>query len=269
MSNHEPRAAPRCRPAAPYFGGKARVADLICARIAAVRHSTYVEPFVGLGGVFLRRAGRARSEVVNDANGEVANLFRVIQRHCGWLSEAMAHQITSRAEFDRLLAVDPATLTDVERAVRFLYLQRMAYGGKIINRSFAVRKGRPGHMNPARIRPVIEAIHRRLADVIVENVDWSVAIDRYDGPETLFYLDPPYWGCEKEYERRFPRERFEELASRLGGIAGRFLLSINDRPETRALFASFEIEETEVMYSVQGGRRRPYPELIVSGGGAR
>lgn len=68
-------------PAAPWIGGKRHLAQRICAVLAAHPHTAYVEPFIGMGGVFLRRAVRPRVEVINDAAGDVVNFYRVMQRH--------------------------------------------------------------------------------------------------------------------------------------------------------------------------------------------
>ena len=67
----------------------------------------------------------------------------------------------------------------------------------------------------------------------------AATITRYDRPATLFYLDPPYWGCEKDYGPVFGAEDFTVLAEKLRRIQGRFLLSINDRPEVREIEARF------------------------------
>ncbi|MBO6790596.1 MAG: DNA adenine methylase [Dinoroseobacter sp.] len=80
------------RPAAPvaaWQGGKKALAARIIARIEAIPHKTYVEPFVGMGGVFLRRRFRPVCEVANNLNGEIVNLFRVLQRHLPYLMDHM------------------------------------------------------------------------------------------------------------------------------------------------------------------------------------
>lgn len=118
-------------PPAPYLGGKRALAPIITQRIAEIAHDTYVEPFVGMGGIFFRRDRRPRAEVINDRNGEVINLFRILQRHYAAFMDHLKYQLTSRREFERLKATAPSTLTDLERAARFLYLQRTAYGGKV------------------------------------------------------------------------------------------------------------------------------------------
>ena len=69
--------------------------------------------------------------MINDRNGEVANLFRILQRHYPQFLDTLRWQLTGRREFNRLKASDPAALTDLERAGRFLYLQRTAFGGKV------------------------------------------------------------------------------------------------------------------------------------------
>jgi len=254
------------RPAAAYIGGKRRLSAELCRRIAGVPHRTYAEPFVGMGGVFFRRHLAPPAEVINDGNGEVANLFRILQRHYPQFMETLRFQITSRREFERLKASDPATLTDLERAGRFLYLQRLAFGGKVAGQNFGVDPRSPAGFNLTRLAPLLEDVHERLAGVVIENLDWLAFIDRYDRPETLFYLDPHYLGSEGDYGKElFGREQFAVMAERLAKIEGRFILSINDRPEVRALFNLFAMEEVELRYSVSGGRGTPARELIISG----
>ena len=68
-------------PVAPWLGGKRNLARRICAILDAIPCTTYAEPFVGMGGIFLRRSARPRAEVINDAGRDVANLFRILQRH--------------------------------------------------------------------------------------------------------------------------------------------------------------------------------------------
>ena len=252
-------------PVAPWLGGKRNLAKRICARIDAISCTTYAEPFLGMGGISLRRARRPRCEVINDRGRDVANLFRILQRHYPQFLEVLRFQLTTRTEFERLVATNPETLTDLERAARFLYLQRTAFGGKVTGRNFGVTKDRPGRFNLTTLEPMLEDLHTRLAGVIIECLDYSDFIARYDGPGTFFYLDPPYWGCEDDYGKAmFTREDFARLAEQLRGLKGRFLLSINDVPEVREVFAGFAIEEVRTTYTIQAGRAVERWELLVS-----
>ncbi|MCG8436104.1 MAG: DNA adenine methylase, partial [Gammaproteobacteria bacterium] len=131
-------------PVAPYLGGKRNLAKQIIERIDATPHLTYAEPFVGMGGVFLRRERIPKAEVINDLSRDVSTFFRVLQRHYLQFMEVMRFQLTTRAEFERLVSTDPSTLTDLERSARFFYLQRTAYGGKVTGQNFGVQPGRPG-----------------------------------------------------------------------------------------------------------------------------
>lgn len=259
-------------PVAPYIGGKRNLARRLVDLIDACPHRTYAEPFVGMGGVFLRRRQAAQAEVINDANRDVATFFRILQRHYVAFMEMMRFQITTRAEFERLSRTDPETLTDLERSARFLYLQRTTFGGKVAARTFGVSPGSPGRFDITKLGPMLDALHSRLAGVVIECLPYADFIRRYDRPETLFYLDPPYWGCENDYGKGlFGREDFEVLADLLSTIQGRFIMSLNDRSEVRETFARFPIEAVETTYSIgrASGARSGVGEVIITGGGTR
>lgn len=254
------------RPVAGYIGGKRALAARVIERIEAVPHRTYAEPFVGMGGIFFRRKAAPPAEVINDRNGEVANLFRILQRHYPQFMDTLKFQLSGRREFERLKASDPATLTDLERAGRFLYLQRLAFGGKVASQNFGVDPRSGAGFNLTRLEPLLADVHERLAGVTIECLDWLAFIDRYDRPETLFYLDPPYFGSEGDYGKAlFSRDQFETMAARLAKLKGRFILSINDVPAVRTTFAGFQMEEVGLRYSVGGGKGTAARELVISG----
>lgn len=239
------------RPIAPYLGGKKNLARRICAIIDRDCHDTYAEPFVGMGGIFLRRTRRPRAEFINDRGREVYTLFRMLQEHYVAFLDLLRFQITTQANFARLVAVDPDTLTDLQRAARFLYLQRLAFGGKVSGRNFGVATERPARFNLTTLEPDLEALHARLSGVTIMNQDYATFIDRLDRPGTLFYLDPPYYGNEGDYGKElFSRERFEKMADQLGRLKGRFLLSLNDHPDVRQIFGRFHLIEVKTTYSV-------------------
>lgn len=147
-----------------------------------------------------------------------------------------------------------------------LYLQRLAFGGKVAGRSFGVDSAGPSRFDVNKLGPVLTEIHERLAGVVIECLPWSDFIDRYDGPATLFYLDPPYWGSETDYGAGvFTRADFASLSSQLGRIDGRFILSVNDVPEMREVFAKFSIESVSTRYTITGGKWSEAAEIVVTG----
>lgn len=255
------------RPAAAYVGGKRNLSRRLVDLIEADDHQTYAEPFVGMGGVFLRRRSRARAEVINDWSAEVATFFRILQRHYVPFMDMLRFQLTSREAFERLIRVDPTTLTDLERAARFIYVQRLNFGGRVTGRSFAFSRHQPGRFDTTKLAPLLEEIHDRLAGVIIERMPYGDFIRRYDSSGTLFFIDPPYWGNEDDYgQGMFSRGDFEALRTLLEGLQGRFILTINDRRETRAMFAAFHIEPVSVTYRLSGAATEGR-ELIIRGGG--
>lgn len=252
-------------PAAPYLGGKRLLAKTIIQRINATPHDGYAEPFVGMGGIFLRRTMRPGFEAINDISGDVVTLFRILQRHYAYFLNEQRFTLASRKEYERLVASDPATLTDLERAARFLYLQRLAFGGKVSGRNFGVDKTRV-RFNISRLEPLLADLHDRLAGVVIEQLPWADFIRRYDRPGMLFYLDPPYWGGENDYGKGvFGRNDYAAMAEVLAGIKGRFIVSLNAVPAIFETFSKFHIEEVDCTYSVSSQGSKTVKEVIITG----
>lgn len=254
------------RPIAKYIGGKRSLARRITHLIETIPHDSYAEPFVGMGGIFLRRKSRPAGEIINDLSRDIANVFRILQRHPAALLDQLDLQLASRDEFDRLKRVDPTTLTDLERAARFIYLQRLTFGGKVASRTFGVSVGRPSGLNAEKLAADLRAVHARLARVVIENLPFDEFIRRYDRPGALFYCDPPYWGTEDYYGADlFPRASFQLLADTLRRLKGRFIVSLNDVPQVRELFAWAHIDSVDLTYTAGGGgNAREAKEVIIT-----
>lgn len=252
-------------PIAPYIGGKRNLAKRLCQIIDRHDHRAYAEPFVGMGGIFLRRTSRPRAEFINDRSRDVYTLFRILQEHYTAFLDMLRYQITTQANFERLLKVDPETLTDLQRAARFLYLQRISFGGKVTGRTFGLSPDRAARFNMTTLEPDLEQLHERLSGVTVMCLDFAVFIDRIDRSGALFYLDPPYFGCERDYGRDvFDRASFAALSSQLRGLKGDFLLSINDVPEIRALFDWANVIPVQTTYSLAEKGTKSAGELLIT-----
>lgn len=253
------------KPPAAYLGGKSKLANEIVRIINQTEHTTYAECFVGMGGIFFRREYKPKAEVINDYNRNVATLFRILEHHFVSFMEELKWKITSRAEFERLVATDPDTLTDLQRAACFLYLQRTAFGGKVTGQNFGVSARAPARFDITKLAAALEDIHERLAGVVIECLDYKKFIERYDYEGCLFYLDPPYFNCENDYgEGMFNQDEFAVMAECLKGIKGRFIMSINDTPEIRKTFSGFHLSEVGVTYTVAGGANQDrFGELII------
>lgn len=266
MSNLSPSYSPirPVRPAAAYIGGKRMLAKRLVALINETPHQIYAEGFVGMGGVFFRRDHRPKSEIINDLSDDVSNLFRILQHHYVAFLDMLRFQITTRSGFDKLLALEPRSLTDLQRAARFIYLQRTSFGGKVAGRHFGVSPGNPARFDVTKLAPVLEAIHERLSAVVIEQLPWQDFLRRYDRAETLFYLDPPYFGCEDDYgPAMFARGDFEMMADSLRQMKGRVILSLNDHPEVRRIFEGFNFRDEDVRWTLRGNSNAKIAKEVI------
>jgi DNA adenine methylase len=104
-----------------------------------------------------------------------------------------------------------------------------------------------------------------LARVYIENKPYEDVIECFDRPETFFYLDPPYYGCENYYgDGIFSREDFSKLNGILETVKGKFILSINDHPQMRETFRGFRIAKVKTRYTAGHTEPKPATELLIS-----
>jgi len=243
-----------------YIGGKCAIAKKIIAVFP--KHTTYVEPFAGGAQVFFRKEP-SEVEVLNDLDGEMVNFFRICQQHYEELLRYLRFVVVSRKWHELLKATDPATLTDIQRAARHLFLLKNSYAGLIRTLNYKCHVVQPPGFNPESLPAIIDETHKRLARVQLENLPYENVLKRFDRPETLFYLDPPYFGLEL-YRHNLATADFEQMAERLGGLKAKFVLSLNDVPEVRRIFEQFKFHEIELHYTAQKKAGRRYRELIIT-----
>ena len=243
-----------------YIGGKRRLAKRIAALFPP--HVTYCEVFLGGGQVFFRKEP-SQVEVLNDLDGDVVNFFRCAQQHYEELARYLQFVLVSRQWFGIFQDQNPATLTDIQRAARFFYLQKSAYAGLVHGRHYACKVvGKPG-FNPGRLREILEKTHQRLERVQIESLPFQEFISRFDRPTTLFFCDPPYWE-RKLYNFNFREEDYRNLADQLQSIQGKFVLTVDDVPQLRELFKHSNISEVEIPYTAQREAGKRYRELIIT-----
>ncbi len=140
---------------------------------------------------------------------------------------------------------NPETLTDIQRAARFFYLQQHAFSGKVTGQSFGTATTTPA-INLCRIEENLSAAHLRLNGTYVENLSWQDCMKRYDRPHTFFYLDPPYWQTEG-YGVPFGFEQYQEMAKVMGICNGKVMVSIKDHPDIRQAFDGFHMMGLDIV----------------------
>ena len=246
-----------------WVGGKSRLAKKIIERIP--EHTLYIEPFVGAASVFLNKEP-ARYEVLNDLNGDLIGFYRCLQNHPEELIRQIAWLIPSRkmwGEYKSQLNSDG--LTDIQRAARFYYVHRLGFGGRVVGKSYGATPSDRPRFCASQATDNFRELTKRFKRVQIENLPYNDLISRYDRQNAFLYIDPPYMGREGFYGKGFfSRADFDILAGLLANIKGKFLLSINDRPEVREIFGNFKIEPVKVQYSIKKDSNTAAKELFIT-----
>lgn len=251
------------QPIIPWIGGKRRLADRLIPLFP--QHSCYVEVFCGGAALFFLRPSPADVEVINDINGELVRLYRVVQHHLEEFVRQFKWALSSRQIFEWQQMTRPETLTDIQRAARFYYLQQHAFGGKVQGQNFGTATTAPAGLNLLRLEETLSAAHLRLHGVHVENLPWETCIERYDRPHTFFYLDPPYWETEG-YGVPFEFDNYVRMAELSKRTKGKVMISLNDHPEIRRVFQDLHIETVGIEYSLgnRHGQGAERGELVIT-----
>lgn len=241
------------------MGGKSKLRKTIIEMIP--EHVCYVEPFFGAGWVYFGKQP-SKVEVINDIDKELINLFKMMKYHESEISRLLQYEICSRNMFEDYKKSDIDLLTDIQRAIRFIY---------ILSQSFASKGNNFGYGTTSRPSPQIfetehlKLIKGRLRNTHIENLSFKKIFEKYDREHTFFFCDPPYYETDG-YEALFGEKEHLQLLEVLENIVGKFLLTINDHPQVREWYKNFNIKEVEVMYSVareSKGRKR-FKELIIT-----
>lgn len=221
---------PRC--AFPYYGGKTQYADRLVQRMPS--HKRYVEAFGGGASVLLAKP-RSTIEIFNDGDENLVRFFRVLRNRPDELREWLDACLYSRADHEEWASQFygndeiPEDVGEVARAGRWFTLRHTQYG--------SVTKARSGFSTPYKRNEAqgmrknivsLDAVRERFSTVIVECDDYLDLIDRYDGPDTFWYFDPPYVGNEHEYLGDFEHA---DLVDALAALEGEWMVSYRTLPD--------------------------------------
>lgn len=250
------------RPVLRYFGGKWRIAPWIIRYLPP--HDVYVEPFCGAASVFFRKPRARFGSVLNDTNGEIVDLFRVLRDPA--LAEKLI-ELLKLTPFAREELLDARTSDDgldiVERARRLVVRAQFGRGSCLLRHNTGFRGRRAHNPYPARdwegypdtLRNVVE----RLRGETIENLPAHSVIERYDGRNVLFYVDPPYPRGERNRKNEYADGEMSDdehrlLARTLRAVSGMVVLSSYRCALMDELYPNWERKE----YATRddGGRER-------------
>lgn len=227
-------------------GGKQNLKHQITPLIPPA--DTYVEPFVG-GGKVLLSMDKYPREVVNDLDNDV---------YYAWIGMKSASLKTiadmdftrSRKKFKQVLKTAPSLY-------RSLYLNINSFGANM-------RGYGDTSMNPAlykkKLMDHLPKIKERLKDMTILNRDWKSVVREYDGPNTFFYFDPPYFGTRGYgFDVITPEQLFDVLSK----LKGKWILSYNDIPVIRKLFSGYIIKSLTTRYTSSSKNKEGVGEVLI------
>jgi len=211
-------------------------------------HDCYCETCCGGAAVFWAKPREAsKSEILNDADGELVNFYQVLHKRGRRLACDVDAMPYSRALFYKVLASRPQGR--FARAKRLWYVNRVAFGAKRRGETFGVGKAKRMFVLPARTLAGLDATIERLRGVVFESVDVCRLVRLYDAKRTCFFVDPPYWGTSQDYAVQFPEADHARLAASLGRVRGTWLLTYNDASEVREAYARHHVAAITCRYT--------------------
>ena len=246
-----------------WFGGKSRLAPEIIRRMPP--HKVYVEPFGGAAHVLVQKP-RAQHEIYNDIDGNLVNFLMVARAQPERLKEACESLPYSRELYERWKR-EPWPEDEFERAIRFFYLNRSAISGGNASRSTGWSHGTKQNKNKAtsylRACELIPALAQRMRGVMIDRNDFREIIRTYDGPDTLFYVDPPYIGKEHFYAGGFTEQDHRDLAEMLNQIRGKAIVSYYEHPLLDELYPGWRKEKIDAIKQVGTTGSRKAEEVLL------
>lgn len=223
----------------PFFGrmgGKSRIANKLISLFPDPNsYTTYVEPFIGAGNIFFRKPYQSQTEVINDLDDIVYNIFKGVKTEGDLIEKLKPIPYLSKTKFKQLLDKPNKTWIDLLIIIKTsFYAQGRSYSNPtnkyiLQNTDFIKYKD-------------------RLKNVKITNLSFEKLIDKYNTTNTFFYLDPPYEESKDYSNSVDPQDMYNAVKK----IKGKFMLSYNDSPLIRSLFKEFHIHNIKTMYELGG-----------------
>lgn len=204
-----------------YPGSKWNLAEWIISHFPdCYEKMVYLEPFVGSGAVFFNKIPGA-VETINDLNGDIVNLFRVLRENPEELVRVLSLTPYSREEYNK--SFEPCE-DPIEKARRYMIKTNQAFGAKT-NYKSGWRNHKQMKIGGTACRwngitqSVFVAAERLKGDtthlVQIENMNAFQLIERYNNPDVLMYLDPPYVRTSRKSGRLYVHEMTDDEQIRL------------------------------------------------------
>lgn len=225
----------KAKPVLRHYGAKWTIAKWVVSHLP--EHRIYVEPFCGSAAVLFTKP-RSFIEVINDMDGEIVEMFRVLRKKPFELAALIWATPYSPSSCE-------LELRRLERAASFIAKSAMVYVGDANTSTFSLDKSGASHKpKPAVWRDWAERVFpaaERLRGVQILNECALSVIERFrDNPDALIYLDPPYHKHENEFRFGVDYARMRDLCE---GAKAKIMVS--EYPSASHLWAGWRTEQTE------------------------
>jgi len=213
-------------------GGKTKIASWITANLP--RHNVFVDVFGGSGAVIsaMHLESRSCRFVFNDLDSKIYNLFQMMRDHSSELATEISFVPYSRQEFEEAVEIlgdkdKFDALSDLDKAVLFLIVNRQSFGAKMLRPWSISIDGEVNYSTWSKLPSYLIQSSKRFKNVYLENLDYRELLTKWDSPETCFYLDPPYEGVEADYYDVNKADGFDhwEMLKALKSIDGSYAVS--------------------------------------------
>jgi len=242
------------KPVLCYVGGKSRLVQVLLDHTP--KHEIFVEPFAGGANLFFAKQP-VKKEVINDIDSELITFYKKVRD----VNSFKCDRDPSEKSFKEIMDKKVKSLCD------FFYYNQCSYGCK--RESYGWGKcERNGKVDGVeRVQKELPKIQEKLKHAVILNQDFEKVVDRYDSPNTFFYMDPPYY--QAHCYRKFSNFDVNRLADVCKKIKGKFLISLNDHPFVKKLFKDFHIKKINHFYTLHkkevGEKAKKYvKELLIA-----
>lgn len=231
-----------------YYGGKATLASTVTKLINQFDHNIYVEPFCGGASVFFSKIQNTPIKknsihVLNDQANSIVTAYRVAVEQPLELQKKLESSLYS--EFLQRKANEivknTSEYSDLDIAWAVIYGIRSSFCSQL-NGSWA--RSKKGNQQVAKYKNFLiylPEVLESLRDVAISSEDAINCIKRWDSPQTLFYLDPPYPGTDQSHYSGYSQQDFDNLMKTINDIEGTVVLSCYPNDSVPSEWERYEI----------------------------
>jgi DNA adenine methylase len=261
------------RPILKWAGGKQQLLNQLLPLVPN-HYQKYIEPFFGGGALYFSL--QPQQAVIADSNPELTNVYRMVAENVEGLMECLSTFKVDKKNFYSVRAKDTSRMSELERAARFIYLNKTCFNGLYrVNRQGQFNVPYGDHRNP-RIcqREELRAASQLLKKTRIVTGDYKQVLKEYAQEGDFVFLDPPYLPVSKYADfKRYTKEQFyeedhEELAKeimRLHEMGCYVLLTNSNHPLVYDLYEGFKIDVYKTRRNIsKNGKNRRGEDVVIA-----